>query len=207
MHTLSKEEIQTLKRLDTPIKIQNFLDSIAINWEKKGETCMSPRLVLKEKKAHCMEGALLAAAALRMHGHTPWLMDLKTSEGDDHIVALYKVNGCWGAISKTNHATLRFRDPIYTTIHELALSYFHEYFNNTTGTKILESYSKPFNLNRYGTSWITSEENLFHLADAIDLSVHYELIPEGNKRYLRKADAMEMRAGTLIEWKHSDPRT
>jgi hypothetical protein len=154
-----------------------------------------------------MEGALLAAAALLFHGHTPWLMDLKTSEGDDHIIALYKINGYWGAISKTNHATLRFRDPIYATMHELALSYFHEYFNNTSGKKILESYSKPFNLNKYGTSWITSDESLLHIADAIDDSLHYELIPEENKKHIRKADRIEKRAGELIEWEKSDPRT
>ena len=207
MPSLNKEEISLLKKLNTPIKIQDYLDSLPINWEKKGETYMSVRKTLEAQKSHCFEGALIAAAALMLQGKTPLLMDLKTSEGDDHVIALYKVNDYWGAISKTNHATLRFRDPVYRNIHELALSYFHEYFNNTTGKKILKSYSKPFNLKKYTNEWLISEKQLFHIADALDNSTHYELIPEENKKHIRKADTMEKRAGSLIEWPESDPLT
>jgi hypothetical protein len=152
MFNFSKSELAILNKLSTPIKIQDFLDTIPINFEKKGETHMSPRRVLRENKAHCIEGALLAAVALWLHGHEPLLLDLKAHpHDDDHVVALYKINNLWGAISKSNHSTIRFRDPVYKTIRELALSYFHEYFEEKSGKKVLYSYSKPFNLkkNRY----------------------------------------------------------
>lgn len=207
MYSLTKLELTTLKKLSTPQKIQDFLDSQPINWEKKGETYMSVRRTLRAKKMHCFEGALVAAAALYLQGEKPLLLDLKTNEGDDHVVSLYKRNGYWGAISKTNHATLRFRDPVYKTIRELALSYFHEYFNNKTRKKILRSFSRPFNLKRFGLAWITDEKNLFHIAEAIDHSPHTQITPKKNTRLLRQADRMELRAGKLIEWKISHPRT
>src|SRR3989344_7323650 len=126
MFGLSPRELRILQKLTTPAKIQDFLDSLPMNHEKKGETHMSPRRVLCEKKAHCIEGALLAAVALWLHGEPPIIMNLSSrlGKGDvDHVVALYKRNGYWGAISKTNHSVLRFRDPIYRTPRELALSY------------------------------------------------------------------------------------
>src|SRR5689334_3314224 len=107
MEGLTKEEKAAFTRLSTPNKIQDFLDSIPFNFETRGATLMSPRRVLRAQKAHCIEGALLAAAALSYHGRTPLLLDLRVSSGDlDHVVALYKENGYWGAISKTNHAVL-----------------------------------------------------------------------------------------------------
>ncbi|MEK7065905.1 MAG: hypothetical protein AAB938_00970, partial [Patescibacteria group bacterium] len=162
MFGLSEKEWGTLKRLSTPHKIQDFLDTLPINFEKSGDTCLSPRAVLREKKAHCIEGALLAATALWIAGKRPLLLDFKTTpEDEDHVVALFKENGYWGALSKTNHAVLRFRDPIYRTVRELALSYFHEYFMVETGKKTLKSFSRPFSLKRFGTKWITSEKNLW----------------------------------------------
>jgi hypothetical protein len=125
------------------------LDTLAINHEKNGETYKSPRRVLKERSAHCLEGAMFASLCLLFAKQKPLIMDLKSDCGDDHTVALYKVNSYWGAISKTNHATLRFRDPVYKTIRELALSYFHEYFDLKTGKKILESYSEPFDMKKF----------------------------------------------------------
>jgi hypothetical protein len=207
MFGLDKKELALLKKLNTPIKIQNYLDSLPINWEKKGETYLSPREVIRKNKAHCLEGALLAATALWIQGEKPLLLDLKTIDGDDHVVALYKINNYWGAISKTNHPVLRFRDPVYETIHELALSYFHEYFDTKTGEKTLYCYSDPFDMKKFGTDWITSGENLFHIADALDDAVHYELYPEKNRKYFRNADALERKAGSIIEWEKSNSRT
>jgi hypothetical protein len=147
MFGLSREEHAVFNKLRTPRAVQDFLDALPINQEKQGETYYSPRLVIREKKAHCMEGALFAATALWLSGREPLLMDFRTAPIDeDHVVALYQDNGYWGAISKTNHAILRFRDPIYKTPRELALSYFHEYFDFTTGEKTLCEYSKPFDL-------------------------------------------------------------
>ncbi len=207
---LTKNEERTLRRLSTPVKIQDFLDKLPMNGEKNGDTHMSPRRVLREKKAHCIEGALLAAAALLLHGEPPLIMNLspRLRRGDDdHVVALYKRGGCYGAISKTNHATIRFRDPIYRTPRELALSYFHEWFLNSTGEKVLECYSKPLDMRRFGTEWLTSEKDLWNIADALSERKHYFLVPKGNWRYVRKADSMELKAGKLIEWPSSDPRT
>lgn len=207
---LTKSEERILRRLSAPIKIQDFLDTLPMNWEKKGNTHMSPRRVLKEKKAHCIEGALLAAAALWMAGEPPLIMNIspRLDHGDDdHVVALYKRGGCWGAISKTNHATIRFRDPVYRTLRELVLSYFHEWFLNETGEKVLECYSKPLDLRKFGTDWLTSEKDLWHIADALSERKHYFLIPKGNWRYVRHADRMELAAGKLIEWPKHDPRT
>lgn len=208
-------EYETLKRLSTPIKIQNFLDTLPFNWEKKGDTYRSPRLVLRDKKAHCIEGALLAAAALWTHGEPPLIMNLspRSGRGDfDHVIALYRRGGPgrvgrWGAISKTNHACLRFRDPIYRTPRELVLSCFHEWFMNSTGEKVLERYSKPLDLRRFGTDWMTAEKDLWNIADALDAMPHYELVPKGNWRYVRKADPMELKAGSLIEWPKFHPLT
>lgn len=201
MHGLLKKELQVLRNLSTPIKIQNFLDKLPMNWEKKGETYMSPRRVLCERTAHCLEGAMLAAAALLLHGERPLLFDLRAHGDDDHVVALYRRNGYWGAISKTNHASLRFRDPVYKTLRELALSYFHEYFSDSTGKKVLREYSaRPFDLRRYGTAWITAEDDLFHVAQDIDDAAHCAIVHPKNLRLLRPADAMERKAGRLREW-------
>jgi hypothetical protein len=199
-----------LRRLDTPPKIQSFLDKLPMNWEKRGETHRSALAALRAKKAHCIEGALIAAAALKAHGGKPLLMDLYAVEGagdDDHVIALYKKNGYWGAISKTNHATIRFRDPVYKTLRELALSYFHEWFMNTNGLKTLESYSTPLNLDATGLDWLESEEDLWELDVLLNARPHYKLIPAPQRKYLRRADRMELKAGRLEEWKKSDPRT
>lgn len=208
MFGLSKKELTVLKKLSTPAKIQDFLDRLPINHEKNGDTCLSPRQVLREKKALCIEGAMLAAAALWLHGEEPLLLDLTTfGHQDDHVVALYKRNGYWGAISKTNHVTLRFRDPIYRTIRELALSYHHEYFAHETGQKILKSYSGPFSLKRFGTQWITAEEDVWHIAEALDTVPHFLCVPEKNRHSLRKASVLERKACRFIEWTKRDPRT
>lgn len=207
MYGLAKDEIKKLKKLRTPIMIQDFLDHMPLNWEMNGETYMSVRRSLKAKKAHCFEGALVASAALMLAGKKPLLLDLKADGDDDHVVALYKMNGHWGAISKTNHATLRFRDPIYRTLRELAISYFHEYTSDKTGKKVLRSYSaKPFDLSRFGDIWLTSDNDLDAIAEAIDKAPHIAIMPKANTKYLRPADKMERRAGTLREWQKRKTR-
>jgi hypothetical protein len=205
---LTTAEERLLKKLTTPAKIQDFLDRMPMNHEKGGETHRSVRAALRAKKAHCIEGALIAAAALLLQGEKPLLMDLKaTSEDDDHVVALYRKNGYWGAISKTNHATIRFRDPVYKTLRELALSYFHEWFMNVNGKKTLRWYSDAFDLSTLGTDWMTSEKNLWYLDGALNRRPHHKLVPKGNGRYLRAADKMELKAGRFIEWSEKDKRT
>lgn len=207
---LSADELAILKQLSTPQKIQDYLDGLPQNFEKNGETYLSPRRVLREQKAHCIEGALLAAVALWLQGERPLLLDLKTIDieiDSDHVVALYKKNGYWGAISKTNHAVLRYRDPIYKTVRELALSYFHEYFLTTDGKKTLRSYSRPVSLKKFGIKWITSEEDLSHIAEALDTVTHFPLIPKGHEQYLRPASPVERKASGIPEWNKENLRT
>lgn len=198
---LTKQEIQILSKLNTPQKIQDFLNKMPANFEKEGETYMSPRRSLALGKSHCLEGALIAALALWLAGEKPLLMDLKTCDGDDHVVALFKKDGRWGAISKTNHAVLRYREPVYRDLRELAMSYFHEYFDNKTGKKILRSYSKPFDLSKLKKDWVTVEQEMFWLSEAIDNSPHIELLTKKAIRGLRPAEAVEIEAGKILEWK------
>lgn len=202
MFALTPEEEKLFKKLTTPAKIQDYLNSISYNFEKKGETCMSPRRVVNTKCAHCIEGAYLAAAILWYHGEKPLLLDLRSTKHDfDHVVALFKQNGYWGAISKTNHAVLRYREPIYKTIRELALSYFHEYFLDD-GTKTMRDYSAPFSLKQFGQSWITANEDLWEIGAALDDSTHFPILPPQMKpQKLRKADPVEIAAGKLVEYR------
>lgn len=210
MYSLTSSELKILKRLNTPQKIQDYLDALPINYEKKGETCMSPRRVLREKKAHCIEGAMLACVALMLQGRKPLIMNLRVVRkvGDnDHIVALFKQNGRWGAISKTNHSVLRFRDPIYHTPRELIYSYFHEYFLSKNGKKTLRGYSKPINLKRFGTKWITAEEDLWDMAEIIYDMPHTPFIPKGSEKLIRHARPLERRASNITEWSKKSSRT
>ncbi|HTW97091.1 MAG TPA: hypothetical protein VMD74_05555 [Candidatus Methylomirabilis sp.] len=208
MFGLNENELAVFKKLTTPVKIQDFLDKMPRNCEKNGDTVLSPRRVLREKKMHCIEGALLAATALWLHGRSPLVMDFQaTDDDDDHVIALYKINGYWGAISKTNHVGLRWRDPVYRTPRELALSYFHEYLHERTHRKTLLSYSGPINLKKFGIKWITAEKNLFFLAQKINDARHFPVAPRRNLNLVRPADKMERRANRLVEWKKSDPRT
>lgn len=205
---LTKKELATLKGLSSPIRIQEYLDTLPFNFEKRGDTHYSPRRTLREKKAHCFEGALLAATAIWVHGGEPLVLHLASlPQDDDHMVALFKQNGYYGAISKTNHSVLRFRDPIYKTIRELALSYFHEYFLNKDGKKTLVGYSRAINLKRFGESWVTAESDLFEMDYSIMAMSHSLFIPKGNEKYIRPADHMERKAGVPVEWTKKHPRT
>jgi hypothetical protein len=196
-----RKETQLLRRLATPQKIQDYLDSLPINFERHGETLMSPRRVMREKTAHCMEGALFAAAALQFHGQRPLLLDLLADDTDqDHVVALFSQHGAWGAISKTNHAVLRYREPIYKTIRELVLSFFHEYFRHS-GKKTLRKFSKPIDISKFNKkTWQTDEKNLWYLNEYLDSVPHYSLLHNQQLRTLRLAHKLEIAAGKLVEW-------
>lgn len=154
-----------------------------------------------------MEGALLAAASLAYHGREPLLLDLRSVEHDlDHVVALFKENGLWGAISKTNHPVLRYRDAIYRSVRELSMSYVHEYFlggefKRRRGQKTLREYSRPFNLRKYEPArWVVAKGNLDWLAEALDDSPHSPIAPPSAIKKLRKASDFEIRATDAVEW-------
>ena len=192
--------LRVLRKLDTPRKIQDFLDKIPINTEDAGDTSSTPVVTLRRNTAHCMEGALLAACALAMHGKPPLLLDLKTTSDDiDHVVALFRKHGYWGGISKTNHSVLRYREPLYRDVRELAMSYFHEYTLDS-GKKTLRSYSQPFDLRTWKGDWMTSDEDQWELQTALDSSPHVRLLNRAQIAGLRRADEIERRAGKLTEW-------
>ena len=202
---LTSPERVLYTKLSSPQKIQDYLDSLPINFEMSGESYQSPRRVLKSNTAHCFEGAVFAAAVLGYHGEAPLLLDFQTLPKDvDHVVAPFKQNGYWGAISKTNHAIVRWRDPVYKSIRELAMSYFHEYLL-WNGRKSLVAYSAPFDLSKYPPEkWITAGEDLDEIAEALDQSRHFPAVAKKNMRMLRKGSAVELRAMKLVEWK--EPR-
>jgi len=204
MFGLHPDEFKVLRSLNSPPKIQDFLDALPINFEEAGETYMSPRRVLRYRTAHCMEGAMLAALALRLQGHKPLVMDLKvTDEDDDHVIAVFQRNGLWGAISKTNHGTCRYRDPVYRSIRELAMTFFHEYAE-PKGKKILRSYSGPVDLSRFdGKGWMTAEKDVYYVPEYIDGVRHFDVLKSTHVKFLRPADAMERRIGAVLEWQKS----
>ena len=123
----NSKELRLLRSLKTPARIQRFLDrEVAYNG---AASCLSVRSLLDRRRGHCMEGSLLAAAALELLGHPPLLVDLEAVRDDDHVLAVFREGGYWGAIAKSNYSGLRFREPVYRSIRELAMSYFEHYFN------------------------------------------------------------------------------
>lgn len=198
----SQIETKLFKRLNSPAKIQDYLNGLKFNFEKQGNSCYSPQMVIKNKTAHCMEGAMFAAVGLERLGYEPLVVDLRANSRDfDHVVAVYKKNGYWGALSKTNHAVLRYREPVYKTIRELVMSFFHEYFD-TQGRKNLREYSVPLNLNRFNKiNWRESKEDLFEIPACLDDIKHYKILNKKQTQSLRKADKIEILAGEIVEWK------
>jgi hypothetical protein len=197
---LTRAEFALLRRLNTPEKIQAYLDAMPQNFELGGETCLSVREALGQRRALCIEGAMIAAAALWVHGEPPLLLDLKAARDYDHIVTLFRRGGCWGAISKTNHPVLRWRDPVYRSLRELAMSYFHEYANRRH-QKTLRSYSAAFDLRRLDAKlWLTQKKNCWGVGWALDAARHYPLITNKQAKLLRLRDPLEREAQTLRQY-------
>src|SRR5438552_12656375 len=163
--------------LRTPERIQRFLDEeVGYNKEKDGATCRSPKRVLRDRIAHCLEGALFGAAALRIQGWEPLLLDLEAVRDDDHVLAIFRQRCCWGAIAKSNYAGLRFREPVYRSLRELAISYFEHYYN-PDGEKTLRTYSRPVNLRRFDPiHWMTAEEDLWAIPEYLVGISHSRLL-------------------------------
>ena len=201
---LSEADAAALARLSTPHDIQDFVSTLALNVEKNGDTCMSVAQTLKHGYAHCIEGAFVAAAALWMGGSPPLLMDMQAESDHDHVIALFRSHGCWGAISKSNHVWLRWRDPVYRTLRELAMSYFHEYTNKDK--KTLRTYSASFDLRRFpNEQWVTNSASCWDVGYALDLSRHYDLLTPAQSRTLKARDKMEMKADRLVQHTAATP--
>lgn len=189
---LTDKELAVLAELDTPQKIQSYVSAIPQNFERNGDSCMSVREVLRTNRALCMEGALLAALALWVHGDQPLILDLSAVDDDDHVIAVFKRNGCWGAISKGNHPYVRYRDPVYRTLRELVMSYFHEYYN-LKGEKTLRSYSRPISLSTFAPKdWIT-EKDAWLVAEKLCVIKHYPLVSVSSAHRLRPIEDIEKR--------------
>jgi len=186
-------------RLTTPAKIQQFLDEeIAYNREPRGATCYSPQTVLRERVAHCMEGALVGAMALRKLGHPPLLVDLEAVRDSDHVLAVYRVNGHWGAVAKSDYAGLRSREPVYATIRELAMSYFEHYYN-LAGEKTLRAYSRPVNLSRFDRSiqWMTTLDEVWDIPGHLCEIPHTRILTPPMERRLAPMDPRLYQAGRV----------
>lgn len=200
----TEQEMSLIKKLNTPVKMQDYLNSLHFNFENKGETLKSPLFVMRDGRAHCFEGALLGAYLLSLHGFPPLVLHLKSTEEDyDHVIAPFKQNGLWGALSKTNHAVLRYREPIYKNIHELIMSYFHEYFLDN-GVKTLRRYSIPMNLNtlkKQNKDWAVGDGDLWYIDKMLDKIKHYDILSIKARKGLRRADGVEIMAGKAVEYK------
>jgi hypothetical protein len=191
-------ERKVFRKLTSPAKIQRFLDKeVGYNTEPDGDTCYSPRMVMRKGVAHCMEGAMFAAAALRELGHPPLLVDLEAVRDTDHVLAVYRVDGQWGAVAKSDYSGLRSREPVYRNLRELAMSYF-EHFFNPAGEKTLRTFSRPVNLQRFDRiGWTTREGDVWEIPNHLCGIPHTRLIDRATEQRLTKMDDRLYKAGRL----------
>jgi hypothetical protein len=186
--------LAALRRLDTPRKVQDFLDyELAYN-DSETNTCLSPREVLRQGRAHCIEGAMLAAAAFSYHGRRPLLLDLRANpHDDDHVIAPFTENGRWGAVAKSHFCGLRYREPVYASYAELARSYFEFYYNGR-GEKTLREFSDPLDAARLKSEWLDSDKNVFFVARRLDAQRHHRILGRLHEGELRRADSLLLEA-------------
>ena len=192
---LIKTELQIFAKLKAPFKIQEFLDNLPYSDEVRYRC---PRSVLQDRKAHCYDGAVFAAAALRMIGYPPLLVDmLPNNRDDDHILSVFRRKNHWGAVAKSNFSGLRFREPVYRDLHELIMSYFESYYN-IAGEKTLVGYTAPFNLNRFNKlDWLVNDAALDVIAKGLDNCRRYKVLPPAMARQLSPVDKRSYHAGLL----------
>ncbi len=187
----TKPEVRTFRRFKTPAGIQRFLDQLPYNL---GYTARSPRKVLRDRTASCFEGAIFAAAALHVLGFPPLIFDLEAERDTDHVLAIYKVRGYWGAVATSNFTGCRYREPVYRTLRELALSYFNIYFN-LRFERTLRRYSRPVNLGRFDhLDWMTTEKPIWFIAEHLCEIPHTPLLKPFMEKNLTRVDARTARA-------------
>ena len=190
--TFSPPELRFLRSLRGPVGIQRFLDRIPYHLEA---TAGSPRTVLERGSAHCLEGAIFAAAALSLNGYAPLILDLEAVNDSDHVIAVYQQAGAWGAIATSNFSGCRFRSPVYRSLRELGLSYFEDYFN-LRGERTLRTYSRPVNLSRFDSrAWMTTEEEVWFIAEHLCEIPHRALLTPKMMMNLSRLDARSFGAG------------
>lgn len=187
-------ELRKLRSFKDPYGVQRFLDDTPYHL---ADTAWSPRRVMREQTSHCLEGAIFGAAALRALGFPPLIIDLEAKNDTDHVLAVYRIKGHWGAVAKSNFTGCRYREPVYRTLRELAMSYFNIYFNMRR-ERTLRNYSRPVNLARFDRlEWMTTEKPIwfipYHLVDI----PHIKLLRPGTNRYLHRADERLFRAEVM----------
>lgn len=196
---LTAAETAIMRRLASPEAIQDFLTAMPSNPEPEGDTCYSVRTAIGKNCCHCIEAAFIAACALMLHGKPALLMDLEAEGDDDHVVALFKSGNHWGAISKSNHIWLRWRDAVYRSPRELAMSYFHEYV--LKDNKTLRRFSRPFAIGAFDpVQWITCETDCWDMAGELVALPHIPLLTPAQARKLRKREHFEVHAGNMREF-------
>jgi hypothetical protein len=187
----SRVELRKLRALKTPAGIQRFLDELPYNLSY---TARSPKEVLHARTASCLEGAIFAAAALRAIGFPPLIFDLEAEQDTDHVVALFKVGGHWGAVAKSNFTGCRYREPVYRTLRELAMSYFNVYFN-LRGERTLRRYSRPVNLARFDRrNWMTTDKPVWFIAEYLCEIPHTPLLRSTMEKHLTRVDPRTIKA-------------
>jgi len=193
--TLTRSEQKIMRRLTSPAKIQEFLDETSYSTE---DIYRCPSRVLQERRAHCFDGAVFAAAALRKLGFPPLVLELVPNErDDDHLIALHKLEGLWGAVAKSNFVGLRFREPVFRNLRELVLSYFEQFFN-VAGEKTLRAYTLPLDLARFDAlEWTLQDGPMDRIAVALDKKRRISIITDKAVRQLSLADERSRKAGLL----------
>lgn len=193
---LNARELRTLRNLSPPWRLQKFLDEL--NYDVPGAGCRSPRRVLRERTVQCMDGALFAAAALRAQGERALILDLEAEQDVDHVLALFRRGGRWGAIARSNYSGLRYREPLYRTIRDLVLSYFESYFN-LRRQKTLRRFSRPVDLSRFDSrGWMTAEEDLWYIPNFLaEETRHYPVLTAREVRALAPVDPRMFAAGLV----------
>jgi hypothetical protein len=178
-------ELRKLRSLKNPYGIQRMLDDMPYH---NAGTAWSPRRVLRENTSHCLEGAIFAAAALRVNGFPPLLLDFEAEQDTDHVMAIYRIDGHWGAVAKSNFAGCRYREPVYRTLRELAMSYFNIYCN-LRRERTLRNYSRPVNLTRFDSlHWMTTEEEVWFIPNYLCEIFHYRLLRPAMIKRLHRVD-------------------
>jgi len=193
--SLTPAELKLLGTLTTPFKIQTFLDSVPYSGEDRYR---APLTFLRDRKGHCFDGAMFGAAMLQRLGYQPLLVDLLPNErDDDHMMAPFKQGGYWGAVAKSNFSGLRFREPIYSNLRELVMSYFEDYFNNK-GEKTLRGYTTPLNLDTFiQDKWLTDDAAMDKIAERLDEIKHFDVLTPTMIKNLSPVDKRSRQAGLL----------
>ena len=198
----TRSELRRLRALKTPAGVQRSLDDLSYNLSF---TARSPQKVLRDRTASCLEGGIFAAAALRVLGFPPLIFDLEAEQDTDHVIAIFKLRGHWGAVAKSNFTGCRYREPVYRSLRELAMSYFNIYFN-LRGERTLRRYSRPVNLARFDRlNWMTTEKPIWFIAEHLCEIPHIPLLTRAMEKCLTRVDRRTFR-GEMVGHKRQPAR-